>query len=925
MIEKTISHYKILEKIGGGGMGIVYKAQDLKLDRLVALKFLPQVFSNDEESKTRFIHEAKAASSLDHDNICTIYEIGESDDQQLFIAMAYYEGETLKQKIEKGKLKIDEAIDICYQVAKGLSAAHERGIVHRDVKPANIFITNNGIVKILDFGLAKASNQTQLTKMGSTVGTVAYMSPEQAKGAVVDHRTDIWSLGVVIYEMLTGKLPFASEYEQAMVYSIINEEPIKASALNENVSVELEQIVNKCLMKDTNNRFLSVDDLLVEIKKSSNELDISYDESLIKLLQRMWRKRIVRRLSSITGVMLLAIAGALTFWPKIVEPMPIAVISFENQTGDAKYDILSKVIPNLLITNLEQSGRFQVITWERLRDLLEQLRKDSVEFIDNELGFEICRQEGVPNILIGSIAKSGDIFATDLKILDVKSKEILQTAQARGNGENSILEHQIDELAREVTTEFGDLTEEKYVASYVPIIDVTTNSPEAYKFYILGKEDFDEYRFKEAIDNFTKAIQFDSTFAMVHRYLAQMHYLLGPTDNTHIHLEMAKKYRYKLTHKEQVLLDYAYAWMKGIDQTKSIAELKNAISLYPNEKQIYFDLGSYFENEKIIDSAIIFYNKVLELDPNDRWTLNNLGYTYAENGNYTKSLEYLQKYIDVAPNEHNPYDSMGDVYFRMNEYTKSIEMYEKVIKISPFSLSAHTSLAANMIKMEKYRQARNYLQRCSKELQPAFGFLRRMYLLLAITYLQENDLDNAVKEMKRISDFSEKNSLLDFIIRTPFEISEILYENGRLKDAEEELATGKKLMDSLGLSLITKDQLYKIYLWHSTRLAIKKTDFERAKKYTEKYKQLDKTDHSLLGILSYSKGNYQGTISYLKHSNSDNSVINYYLALAYIKIGSKSKVVQKLKNVVNYKDNITLTKELFRKKAKEKLSHFKSE
>jgi serine/threonine protein kinase len=235
MIGKTILHYKILEKIGEGGMGVVYKAEDTKLKRTVALKFLPQDLSRDDESKERFIHEAQAASALDHNNICTIYEIdetkpapGEPGDGQMFIAMACYDGETLKKKIEGGPQKLEDAIDISLQISEGLSQAHEKDIVHRDLKPANVMLTKDGVVKILDFGLAKLRGQTKLTKVGTTLGTAPYMSPEQARGEEVDNRTDVFSLGVLLYEMLSGQLPFKGDYHEAIIYSILNEdqEPI---------------------------------------------------------------------------------------------------------------------------------------------------------------------------------------------------------------------------------------------------------------------------------------------------------------------------------------------------------------------------------------------------------------------------------------------------------------------------------------------------------------------------------------------------------------------------------------------------------------------------------------------------------------------------------------------------------------------------
>jgi serine/threonine protein kinase len=264
MIGQTISHYKILEKLGSGGMGVVYKAEDTKLKRTVALKFLPPDLTRDDEAKKRFIHEAQAASALDHPNICTIHEIGETEDGTLFICMAYYEGETLKKKVTSNQLSVTSAIDISVQIAQGLTKAHEKGIVHRDIKPANLFVTNDGILKILDFGLAKLAGVTKLTKPGTTLGTVAYMSPEQMQGEEVDQRTDIWALGVVIYEMLTGKLPFKGEYEQAVMYSILNEKPEPITATRLDVPMELERIVIQCLEKEASKRYQLVNELLVE-------------------------------------------------------------------------------------------------------------------------------------------------------------------------------------------------------------------------------------------------------------------------------------------------------------------------------------------------------------------------------------------------------------------------------------------------------------------------------------------------------------------------------------------------------------------------------------------------------------------------------------------------------------------------------------
>ena len=269
MIGKTISHYKILEKIGSGGMGTVYKTKDTKLDRLVALKFLPPHLSQAEDEKKRFIHEAKAASALDHPNICSIYEIDETDDGRMFIAMACYEGESLKDRISRGPLPVEEVLKIADQIARGLEKVHAKKIVHRDIKPANILITEDGVVKIVDFGLAKLAGQTKLTKTGTTVGTVAYMSPEQTRGDDVDHRADIWALGVILYEMLTGQRPFKGDYDQAVMYSILNEAPESPSAIRKGITVPLEKILFKALDKEPDRRYQTMRDFIRDLESKT--------------------------------------------------------------------------------------------------------------------------------------------------------------------------------------------------------------------------------------------------------------------------------------------------------------------------------------------------------------------------------------------------------------------------------------------------------------------------------------------------------------------------------------------------------------------------------------------------------------------------------------------------------------------------------
>ncbi|MBC8183766.1 protein kinase [candidate division KSB1 bacterium] len=541
-VGKTISHYKILEKLGEGGMGVVYKAEDSKLKRFVALKFLSPHLTLKEEAISRFIYEAQTASSLDHQNICTIHKIDKSENDQLHIAMAYYDGETLKQKINRGPLPLEEAVDITIQITNGLAKAHEKGIIHRDIKPANIIVQQDGTVKIIDFGLSKLAGVQNITQSGSTLGTVAYMSGEQVLGKEVDFRSDIWSLGVVMYEMLTGQRPFAAEYEQTVIYYIINEEPKPVTALRPDAPAALERIVNKALFKEKEKRYQEVNDLLTDLKKASNKVQISVETSAHKkvsdenkiarfsikenqssrlknFFKNFYSASRQRKILLAAGIIFLVVLGFLIvknqFFSRSIIPVSkqIAVISFENHTGDIRYDYLQVAIPNLLITSLEQSSELQVATWDRLKDLLKQTEMKDDFLINNEVGFELCRRAGISLIVTGSYTVADDLFVTDAKVLDVSTKELITGVRSKGNGLASIVDIQIDEISTEIAKGVG-LSEQKIAKTQKRIVEVTTSSIEAYKHYIRGKDELVRKNWLEAIQFFKKSIEIDSTFAM---------------------------------------------------------------------------------------------------------------------------------------------------------------------------------------------------------------------------------------------------------------------------------------------------------------------------------------------------------------------------------------------------------------------------
>jgi eukaryotic-like serine/threonine-protein kinase len=708
MIGKIISHYKILEKLGEGGMGEVYKAEDTKLERTVAIKFLPSKMTFDEEAKKRFIHEAKAASSLEDNNICNIHEIDQTEDGQLFVVMACYEGETLKDKIEKGPLKIDEVTDYAVQISNGLTKAHNKGIVHRDIKPSNIFITSEGIVKIIDFGLAKLSGKTVLTREGSTLGTVNFMSPEQIRGEEVDRRTDIWALGIVMYQMITGQQPFKGDYEQAVFYSIINEEPEPVTGVRTGVPVELERIVNKALAKNPDERYQHVDEMLVDLKHTINVSSSSSSPQQIKepftKKSAKWKKVLF---SSLIGILLVAVfiivQSLLSYETVAGNPKPIAVIAFDNQTGDKSYDYLREAIPNLLITSLEQSKYLRVMTWERMHDVLKQMGKKDVNKIDKNLGFELCRREGVNAIVIGSFIKAGETFATDVKVLDVGTKEILETASARGDGVQSIIEEQIDKLSKEISKGVG-LSTQKIEASPAQIAEVTTSSMEAYNFFLRGREEYEKLYYTNALKFLEKAVSLDSNFSMAYLYLSKTYgQLLQPLKSQQSILK-AKTLSSKAPEKERLVIESRYASVIEKNSSKSLAILKEMVERYPMEKRFHDELGITLQSKGMLNSARKEFEKAIQLDPNFASPTNGLAYIYAEEEKYDKAIKTLQRYSTLSPGDANPFDSMGEIYLKMGKLDESIAKYREAIRLQPSFYTAYQSLAYVYALKENYPQ-----------------------------------------------------------------------------------------------------------------------------------------------------------------------------------------------------------------------------
>ena len=630
MIGKTILHYKILEKLGEGGMGVVYKAEDTKLKRIVALKFLPADLTRDEEAKKRFAHEAQAASALDHPNICNIHEIAETDDGQVFICMAYYEGETLQKKTSRRPLKIPEAIDIAIQVADGLAKAHGQDTVHRDLKPANVMITKEGVLKILDFGLAKLAGATKLTKTGTTVGTAAYMSPQQAQGEEVDRRADIWSLGVVLYEMLTGKHPFKGDYEQAVMYSIMNEEPEPITGLRTGIPMELEKIVTKCLEKDPSERYQHADELLVDVRRIKKSLEsgesLSVTKAHIPITKEPEKKPIWRQpvsiLTAIVATMMLILGVQWILKRDGEEPFvvsfekSVAVMPFDNLTGDASFDVWRKGMSQLLSTALSSSRELYVLNNEVISDGLEGLGSVQTARIAPSLARQIARKANVKIVIMGSILKAGNKLRLQVKLQDVESDRILKSETVDGNSEDDLFS-----MAEDISNRVKDYLETKALKQDVDyeLGQVFTSSAEAYRYYLQGMDAWYESDMTIAVQRWTQAASIDTNFMMAHFFLAYGYQNLAYDGNTAARMREARKWAEKaygrkneVPYKYQVMLDFHRAHIEKKPRER-IKWAKRLVQLDPQLWEAWFNIGYAYYRLEQYNQAIKPLKKAMEL------------------------------------------------------------------------------------------------------------------------------------------------------------------------------------------------------------------------------------------------------------------------------------------------------------------------
>ncbi len=729
-------------------MGIVYKARDLKLGRIVALKFLPPEWNLDGTTVKRFIHEAKAASSLDHKNICTIYEIDETEKGQLFISMACYEGETLRQKLSRNTLTLEETIDIAIQIAEGLSEAHSKDIIHRDINPSNIMITTKGEVKILDFGLAKLADSSKITRSGTTLGTAHYMSPEQANSEEVDPRTDIWSLGVVIYEMITGQTPFQGKYEAAVLYSIVYKKPAFNKFFRENVPDELKQIIIKSLMKPRDKRYTTAQELLAKLKSVTLEGPLSGKRQKL-LRDQKWKTAgtiaLILALLAATGILLKQNTSLRKKLGLLKHSLTVFI--FEDKSREEEENGWGKEFTRLLISGLSQSERLSVTSYQHLYDVLtEQTLKDETGLSDSTRK-EIARLTGADKYIIGQISGADTQLVLTADMVDVSSGRSVTTLSLFGGDLYSLA----DTLVGRVLDFLGIFSEDQR-KNFSPVAVQTTSNPTALRHFSEGEENLFRYYFQDAISAFKRAVALDSSFSLAYSRLATVYDFLKQSDNFKNAIQLSLKYSSRLNRQEKYYVLAMNSLLENdLNKTKSF--LMDWVEYFPQDKYGHYHLAQFYDTYTLLyDEAIIQYLEAIRLDPHFKLAYNYLGYAYAYRGyrgDKDKAISALNDYQRNAEGEVNPWDSKGEVYMNlMGDYENAEKAFLKVYEIKP-DFAPHKLAEVYQLRGQ-YSKAESYLSKMFQMDMPLMEGQKWFYL--ARFHFEKEDFQTALEQVNRAKD-----------------------------------------------------------------------------------------------------------------------------------------------------------------------------
>ncbi len=738
----TVGQYTIEEKIASGGMGEVYLARDTKLNRKLALKFLPQRFMDDEAAKARFSREAQATARLSHPSIVTIHEVGEYQNRP-YIAMEYIVGPTLHQYAHEEPQPIEDVLDIIAQAADGLAKAHSEGITHRDIKAKNIMLDADGRPKILDFGLATIEGTERLTRAGVTVGTAAYMAPEQAQGKKADERSDLFSLGIVLYELIAGRTPFRKDSETATVQAILTETAEPLARFKAAVPEGVQRIIDKLLEKDPAMRYQTAADLRADLLREKRLLEsgISSDISRVAAGIRVPTKNRVRNILLSAGALVAIIAIALILRPWQVEVKPtqtaeaaenrLAILYFENLADPTDSLRLGEIVANLLITGMTDAKGLSVLSSQRLYDILKQLGKEGERQIDRQTATQVAQRANASWMMVGSILQTAPRIIITTQVIDVTSGQV--EASQRSTGEEGedifvLVDRLTDELREDLSVPASAVS-----AGGKNLADAMTHSQEAYRLYLEGIEFANKMYRKEAKERFLRAIEIDSTFAMAYFRLSIPNRTVQ-TDEQKEYIRKAMRYSDQVNQLQRMYI-LARADEVAGDLDAAIATLEQLVAKYPEEKLAHMALADLYGRQKLeVETGLEYLERVLEIDPLDRTALNMMAYACKDLRQYDKALEMIDRYIAVVPDEPNPYDSRAEIAAAAGKLDLAANSYREALRKDSGFENALKGLAVVELERGNYAAADSCIRVLLNDPDPEVRVLGRFFLALPYQY-----------------------------------------------------------------------------------------------------------------------------------------------------------------------------------------------